>query len=182
MPIMHFHLRSFLLGVGASIFSQSYSLALAFITNPRRGPYFPAILSKGGSPMTLARVPIHLILLIFLVLVMSFSNTAFARKALRPVMGPDNTVISWQEVEISEEQVPMGVDAIPDAKEVFGYPHESIGLHINPRTAGIDTTTPPTQVYTSVPKVMSCPNPARGMHGVMLRFIPVFWAWKQNPY
>ena len=98
--------------------------------------------------MKLARVPIRLMLLISLVLVMSFSNTSFARKALRPVMGPDNTIISWQEVDISDEQAPMGVDAIPDAKGVFGYPHESIGLNIDPLTAGIDTTTPPTQVYT----------------------------------
>ena len=98
--------------------------------------------------MKLARVPIRLMLLISLVLVMSFSSTSFARKALRPVMRPDNTVASWQEVAISNEQAPLGVDAIPDAVGVFGYPHESIGLNIDPRTEGIDTTTPPTQVYT----------------------------------
>jgi len=98
--------------------------------------------------MKLARVPIRLMLLISLVVVMSFSNTSFARKAFRPVMGPDNTIASWQEVDISDEQAPMGVDAIPDAKGVFGYPHEAIGLNIDPLTTGIDTTTPPTQVYT----------------------------------
>ena len=61
-------------------------------------------------------------------------------------MGPDNTVISWQEVDISDEQAPMGVDAIPDAVGVFGYSHEAIGLNIDPLTTGIETTPPPTQV------------------------------------
>ena len=98
--------------------------------------------------MKLAGVSIRLMLLVSLVLVMSFSNTAFARKALRPVMGPDNIVTSWQEVDISDEQAPMGVDAIPDAVGVFGYPHEAMGLTIAPLTAGIDTTKPPTQVHT----------------------------------
>jgi len=37
-------------------------------------------------------------------------------------MGPDNTVTSWQEVEIPDEQAPMGVDAIPDAKGVSVIP------------------------------------------------------------
>ena len=98
--------------------------------------------------MKLAGASIRLMLLVSLVLVMSFSSTSFARKALRPVMGPDNIVTSWQEVDISDEQAPMGVDAIPDAKGVFGYPQEAIGLNIDPRTTGIDTTRPPTQVHT----------------------------------
>jgi hypothetical protein len=62
-------------------------------------------------------------------------------------MGPDNTIASWQEVDISEEQVPLGVDALPDAVGVFGYPQEAIVLNIDPLTAGMDTTKPPTQCY-----------------------------------
>ena len=95
-------------------------------------------------------------------------------------MGPDNTVISWQEVDISDEQAPMGVDAIPDAKGVFGYSHEAIGLNIDPLTAGIDTTTPP-RVYTLCAKGDELPESGPWNARCYVQVHTGFLGWEAKP-
>lgn len=84
--------------------------------------------------------------LVIFVAWMSFSLSALAAKAIRPLMGPDHSVTTWQEVEISDERVPLGVNERPDAQGVFGYPDESMGLNVDPRKAGVDTSKPLTHL------------------------------------
>ncbi|MFH0813458.1 MAG: hypothetical protein V2A69_11575, partial [Pseudomonadota bacterium] len=72
-------------------------------------------------------------------LVMTFTSSSFAWKAIKPVVGPDKKVTSWQDVDIPDDRVPIGVDELKDAVGVFGYPEESMGLSITPEQANVNT-------------------------------------------
>ncbi|MBN2466609.1 MAG: outer membrane lipoprotein-sorting protein [Deltaproteobacteria bacterium] len=92
--------------------------------------------------MKLARVSVRLAVLTAMALVTVCPTDVLAAKALRPVLGIDNIITSWQEEEVPDHRTPIGVDEIPGAVGVFGYKNEGVGLAIHPRSAGVDTTKP----------------------------------------
>ncbi|MBN2468255.1 MAG: outer membrane lipoprotein-sorting protein [Deltaproteobacteria bacterium] len=91
-----------------------------------------------------------LVALISLGLVVSIPGMAYAWKAVRPIMGTgvdEGKVVGWKDEEIPDDRLPLGVNEVPEAVGVFGYPKEAYGLNITPTQAGIDTTRP--LLYTS---------------------------------
>lgn len=86
---------------------------------------------------------ISLIAVVGLAVLLILPEHCFAWKAIRPVMGPDGKVASWQDEEIPDDRVPLGANEVLDAVGVFGYPEEWMGLNITPEEAGVDTTNPP---------------------------------------
>jgi len=76
---------------------------------------------------------------LFFAVVISSGN-AYAWNALKPIVQTDEEGIVMEEVRIPEDRVPIGINEVPDAVGVFGYPDEKIGLAITPEQAGIDTS------------------------------------------
>ena len=94
--------------------------------------------------------------LLVLVLVVSLAvgaflaGDSFAWKAEKPVMGPDGKVASWQEVQIPDNMVPLGVSEVKSAVGVFGYPDEKMGLNVTQEQTGVDTSKPLTSLSVKV--------------------------------
>ena len=86
--------------------------------------------------------------LLVLVLVVSLAvgaflaGDSFAWKVVKPVMGPDGKVASWQDAQIPDDRVPIGVNEVKDAVGCFGFPDEKMGLSITAKDAGVDTSKP----------------------------------------
>jgi hypothetical protein len=84
-----------------------------------------------------------LVLVVALAVGAFLAGDSFAWKAVKPVMSPDGKkVASWQEVQIPDNRVPLGVSDSKDAVGVFGYPDEKMGYMLTPAEAGVDTTKP----------------------------------------
>jgi hypothetical protein len=116
-----------------------------------------------------------------LVFVIGFASDSFARKAVRPVVGPDRSIASWEEVEVPDERAPMGVAERRDVVGVFGYPEERLGLNIEPLKAGIDTMKPLTEVYTKCAKGDELPTSGPWNARCYVQFHTGFFGFERKP-
>jgi len=86
--------------------------------------------------------------LLVLVLVVSLAVVAFlvsdacAWKAIKPICDTNGKVTGWQDEQIPDNRVPMGVNEVQTAVGVFGFPKEEYGLKITPEEAQVDTSKP----------------------------------------
>lgn len=120
-------------------------------------------------------------LIFSLVFIVGSAGDALARKAIRPVAGPDRSVVSWEEVEVPEERVPMGVAERTEAVGVFGYPDERMGLELDPLAIGIDTTRPLTEVYTKCAPGDELPTTGPWNARCYVQFHTGFFGFERKP-
>jgi len=70
------------------------------------------------------------------------ASDSFAWKCVRPICDANGKVTGWKDEPIPDNRVPIGVNEVPDAVGVFGYPKEEYGLNITAQEAHIDTSKP----------------------------------------